>query len=396
MLGRLSTNVKDAPVLLTGASSGIGRELALVLAARGARLVLAARRRPQLDRGADEIAARGGVRPVVVEADLARRGAADALAREALAALGRIDVLINNAGGGVGGSQWAGGDDDAAREAFEVNYWSPLALVRAFVPAMRERGAGAVVNVTSMAQVSTWVGFGAYGATKAALGLATETLRLELSDSPVHVLEAIPGPVDTAVQGETRLVPGIERMLDRVPLGDAAEMARRIVTALERSKPTVIYPRRAAMACLLPAIARADARRHAKRVARETDPEVFEGLLSLVVRTGSQGDPVARQAREAWEHARGRAWGLGRGHPLRPADDPRLGTGRDVEHREVLEHVAVGVAEVDRRRRHPPDHARLGRRRAEERQRLDALVAQPRGGGEHVVEPHVEGDVQGH
>src|SRR3954468_11925150 len=307
MLGRLSTNVKDAPVLLTGASSGIGRELALVLAARGARLVLAARRRPQLDRGADEIAARGGVRPVVVEADLARRGAADALAQEALAALGRIDVLINNAGGGVGGSQWAVGDDDAAREAFEVNYWSPLALVRALVPAMRERGSGAVVNVTSMAQVNTWPAFGAYAATKAALGVATETLRLELSGSGVHVLEAIPGPVDTAVQGEKRLVPGIDRMLARVPLGDAAEMARRIVAGLERRRATVIYPRRAALAYALPTLARADSRRLARRVAGEIDPAALEGLLSLVVRTGSQGDAVARQAREAWEHAHGRA-----------------------------------------------------------------------------------------
>src|SRR4051794_11594764 len=250
---------------------------------------------------------RGAPRRGGAPADLARRGAASALADEAQAALGKVDVLVNNAGGGVGGSQWAVGDHDAAREAFEVNYWSPLALTRALVPGMRERGEGAIVNVTSMAQISTWPAFGAYAATKAALGVATETLRLELSGSPIHVVEAIPGPVDTAVQGETRLVPGIERMLDRVPLGDAAEMARRIVTALERSKPTVIYPRRAAVAYLLPGVARADARRHAKRVARETDPEVLEGLLSLVVRTGSQGDPVARQAREAWEHARGRA-----------------------------------------------------------------------------------------
>src|SRR4051812_20114045 len=244
-------SLSDRGVLLTGASSGIGRELAFVLADRGARLVLTARPPAALGAGADAIARRGHARPAVVAADLAQRGAAAELAEEARAALGAVDVLVNNAGGGVGGAQWSVGDDDAAREAFEVNYWSPLALTRALVPAMRERGAGAVVNVTSLAQVSTWVGFGAYGATKAALGLATETLRLELSDSPVHVLEAIPGPVDTAVQGETRLVPGIERMLDRVPLGDAAEMARRIVTALERSKPTVIYPRRAAMAYLL-------------------------------------------------------------------------------------------------------------------------------------------------
>ena len=296
----------DTNVLLTGASSGIGRELARVLAGRGARLAIAARRRDRLETLADELAATGHPRPAVFAADLSERGAAAALAEGATAALGHVDVLVNNAGGGVGGSQWSVGDDDAAREAFEVNYWSPLALTKALVPAMRERGRGAVVNVTSMAQVNTWPGFGAYGATKAALGLATETLRLELSGSPVHVLEAIPGPVDTAVQGETRLVPGIDRMLGRVPLGDAAEMARRIVTALERGRAHVIYPRRTAVAYHLPSVARRDTRRLAGKVARETDPAVLEGVMSLVVRTGSQGDDVARQAREQWEVSRGR------------------------------------------------------------------------------------------
>lgn len=300
-------SVTGNPVLLTGASSGIGRELALALADRGARLAIAARRTRLLEEVADEIAARGHVRPAVIEADLSRPGGAAALAEEALASLGRVEVLVNNAGGGVGGSQWAVGDADAAREAFEINYWSPLALVAACVPQMRQRGRGAVVNVTSMAQVNTWPVFGAYAATKAALALATETLRLELLGSGVHVLEAIPGPVDTAVQGETRLVPGIGKMLDRVPLGNPAQMARLIVTALERGKSRVIYPRRAGLGYLLPGAARWDTRRLAARVARETDPEVLENLMALVVRTGSNGDPAARMAREAWEAERGRA-----------------------------------------------------------------------------------------
>ena len=166
---------------------------------------------------------------------------------------------------------------------------------------MRERGRGAVVDVTSMAQVNTWAGFGAYAATKAALATATETLRLELTDSGVHVLEVIPGPVDTAVQGETRLAPGIERMIDRVPLGDPAELARLTVRALERGRAQLVYPRRAAFAYALPSLFRRDTRRLARKVARELDPAVLEAFGSLVVRSGSQGDPVAREAREAWE-----------------------------------------------------------------------------------------------
>jgi uncharacterized protein len=293
-------------VLLTGASSGIGRELARELARRGSRLAIAARRRDRLDALAEELVARNLPRPVVLEADLAQRGVARALAETATSALGGIDALVNNAGGGVGGRIGTVGDREEGREAFEVNYWSPLALIHALLPAMRERGSGMVVNVTSMAQVNTWPGFGAYAATKAALSLATETLRLELGGTGVHVLEAIPGPIDTAVQGETRLASGIETMLDRVPLGDAREMARRIVRAMRRRSASVIYPRRAAIAYHFPSVSRWDTRRVAARVTAATDPAVRDALDGLVVRTGSMGDDIARGAREEWERSRGR------------------------------------------------------------------------------------------
>jgi short-subunit dehydrogenase len=291
-------------VLLTGASSGIGRELAKQLAARGARLVVVARRRPQLESLAEEIETAGGARPAVIEADLSARGTAREVATAALEELGEVEVLINNAGGGVGGRIAAVGDRDEAREAFEVNYWSPLALVGALEPPMRERGSGAIVNVTSMGQITTWPGFGAYAATKAALSVATETLAMEMTGTGVHVMEVLPGPVDTAVQGETRLAPGIDRMLGRMPLGDAATMASRIVTGLERGRRRVIYPRLGTVAYLLPALARRDLRRRAARAAREV--EGWDALEGLVVRTGSQGDEINRYAREQWEADRGR------------------------------------------------------------------------------------------
>jgi short-subunit dehydrogenase len=300
-------SVEGSRILVTGASSGIGRELALQLAGKGALLAVAARRRERLQGLAEEIERHGHARPEVIEADLSVRGEAGRVAAEASSALGGVEVLVNNAGGGVGGRICAVGDRDEGREAFEVNYWSPLALAAALVPAMLERGRGAVVNVTSMAQVNTWPGFGAYAATKAALGVATETLRMELEGTGVRVIEAIPGPIDTAVQGETRLAPGIDAMLARVPLGDAAEMARRIVDALEHGRPRVIYPRRAAFAYVFPTLVRRDIRRLAARTARQTDPSVREALEGLVVRTGSMGDDITRHAREEWERSRGRA-----------------------------------------------------------------------------------------
>jgi short-subunit dehydrogenase len=301
-----AVEISDKRLLVTGASSGIGRELARELGARGAALAISARRRTLLEELAEEISGDGIPAPVVLEADLSQTGGARALATKAEEALGRIDVLVNNAGGGVGGRITTVGDREEAREAFEVNYWAPLALIKALVPAMAERGRGAVVNVTSMAQVSTWPGFGAYAATKAALAVATETLAMELADVGVHVMEVIPGPVDTAVQGETRLAPGIERMLDRTPLGDPAVLARLIVRALERGKTRVIYPRRARLAYALPTLVRRDTRRLAARTASEVDPATREALSSMVVRTGSMGDEIAREARRAWERDRGR------------------------------------------------------------------------------------------
>jgi short-subunit dehydrogenase len=302
-----SASIEGSRVLLTGASSGIGRELAKELAGRGAVLALAARRRPLLESLADEIRDKTGGSPALIEVDLSQRDGARELAAASLDALGEVDVLVNNAGGGVGGRIAAVGDRDEAREAFEVNYWSPLALIQALAPAMLERGSGAIVNVTSMGQVSTWPGFGAYAATKAAFSVASETLAMELHGSGVQVMEVLPGPVDTAVQGETRLAPGIERMLKRVPLGDARTMARRIADGLERGRKRVIYPRQAAIAYLFPALVRWDGRRLAARTARELDdPEALEALESLVVRTGSMGDEITRQARDAWEVSRGR------------------------------------------------------------------------------------------
>jgi short-subunit dehydrogenase len=301
---KTTTSIDGRRILLTGASSGIGRELATELAARGATLALAARRRPLLESLASEIASRGGSTPVIFEADLSVRGAARGLAGAARNALGEIDVLINNAGGGVGGRITAVGDRDEPREAFEVNFWSPLALIQALAPEMVGRDRGAIVNVSSMGQITTWPSFGAYAATKGALSVATETLALELQGTGVQVMEVLPGPVDTAVQGETRLAPGIERMLKRVPLGDAATMARRIADGLERGSKRVIYPRRAAFAYLLPALARWAGRRAVAQAGEELGTQ--EALGSLVVRTGSGGDEIARQAREAWEVSRGR------------------------------------------------------------------------------------------
>lgn len=299
-------DLRGRRVLLTGASSGIGRALALRLGEKGARLAVAARRTELLQSLAEEVAAMGAPRPAVLPADLSRRGAAAELAERAVEALGAVDVLINNAGGGVGGSQWAVGDGDAAREAFEVNVWSPVALTAALVPAMRARREGVVVNVTSGAPYgAVWPAFGTYAATKGALVVATAVLRTELASSGVRVLEAMPGAIDTAVQGETRLIPGIEKVIGpRERLGSPDVMARKVVRAIERGRDLVVYPETTRLVYWFPAVARAVVGRMAVRTFADLDPEVREALLGLSIRSGSQGDEAARWAREQWEAAR--------------------------------------------------------------------------------------------
>src|SRR5207247_8354924 len=117
-------------VLLTGASTGIGRQLGRVLAQRGAVLAVAARRRALLDELAADIAAVGGHEPVRLGVDLASRGSAAELAAAARTELGRVEVLINNAGSNLPGCPSAVGARDEAREPFGPHVWRPPGLIR--------------------------------------------------------------------------------------------------------------------------------------------------------------------------------------------------------------------------------------------------------------------------
>ncbi|HYJ00553.1 MAG TPA: SDR family NAD(P)-dependent oxidoreductase [Thermoleophilaceae bacterium] len=284
--------MKGQRVLVTGASSGIGRELARQLAARGALVAIAARSEDRLRGAADEIEATGGSRPWILPVDLSRPGGADALAARALSEMGTVDALVNNAGTSLHGLQWIAGAGDEARELFETNYWSPLALTRALVPPMRERGTGTVVNVTSMIQVAPFPCLGHTCSSKAALAIASQALRMELEGSGVHVVEAPLGVIDTAGSYENRRLPGAERWMKGGPIGTADEAASRIVSAIENGDDRVIYPKRLAIGYALPGLAR----HYAARFARHAEPDE-----SILRRTGSTGDSTQREARAEWE-----------------------------------------------------------------------------------------------
>lgn len=285
--------LQGSKILLTGASGGIGRAAALRLAASGAELALVARRREQLEELADEVEAAGGRRPVVIPADLGVRGRAGAVAQDVLGALGQVDALVNNAGASVQGLTWVAGDRDEARRVFETNFWSPLALAAAIAPGMIERGAGVVVNTGSMVRVSPFPHLGHYSASRAALSLVTQTMRMELGPRGIRVVELALGPVDTAASHENRLLRGVDGWLDGGPrIGKLDAAAAALVAAVEGPAEGIVhYPRVLGVADALPALGR----RFARRTARKAD------LSDQSVR--ADGDPELRASRAEWEKA---------------------------------------------------------------------------------------------
>ena len=189
--------------LVTGASSGIGAELARVFAAGGHELVLAARREARLARLADEIAAAGAPRPTVLGIDLSGREAVRELG-EALSACGlEPSIVVNNAGFGLAGAAAAlGRDEQLAMIDLNVRALTELSL--AFVESLVRHGGG-ILNVASMAAFVPGPGLAVYYATKAYVLSFSQALHQELRPRGVRVTALCPGPVPTEFQGRAGL-----------------------------------------------------------------------------------------------------------------------------------------------------------------------------------------------
>lgn len=247
-------------VLITGASKGIGEAVAREFAARGAALAISARRLEVLESLADSIGVAPATRPLAFAADLSKRGEADKLAAQVLRTFGAVDVLVNNAAVEGIGSYWQSGDSSEARDLFEMNYWSPMALARALIPRMIKKGNGAVVNVSSLGAITPILGTGHYPSTKAALAIATEALRTELASSGVCMILVFPGLVDTPMFRDFRARPNLSENMQRnlrfFPMGKPGGLARVLAKAILRERASVVYPRVYAMTPLLPTLSR--------------------------------------------------------------------------------------------------------------------------------------------
>lgn len=238
--------VHDCVAVLTGASSGIGRALALALAQRGCHLALADVNAAALTETAEQ-ARTHGVRVSEHPLDLANRTSVAALPEAVMAEHGKVDLLINNAGVALGGTF-----DQVSSEDFDwlmsINFDAVVCMTRAFLPLLKQRPAARIVNVSSLFGFISPAGQTAYCASKFAVRGFSNALRLELHGGPVGVTVVHPGGVATAIATSARPPEGVDEAeharklkqaekLLRMPPAKAAQI---ILRGIERDKPRVV------------------------------------------------------------------------------------------------------------------------------------------------------------
>jgi len=227
--------LRGKTVVITGASSGIGRAAAFEMARRGANLVLGARRAEQLEQTA-EACRTLGVSAIAVVTDITE----PEQCRRLIAAASRVDVLVNNAGFAIFDSV-AEADAGELRAMMDTNYFGTLHCTQAVLPQMLARGDGTIVNVSSITGIMGFARMGGYCASKFAVIGLTEALRDEVLGRGVRVALVCPGTTETEffVKAERGKMPGASRLI----LGVKPErVARAICNAAEDGKYRRILP----------------------------------------------------------------------------------------------------------------------------------------------------------
>ncbi|WP_320669716.1 SDR family NAD(P)-dependent oxidoreductase [Patulibacter defluvii] len=227
----------DGAALVTGASSGIGADLARELARRGHGLILVARRADRLEELAEELRQDHGVRVDVLPADLSERdGRNDLLGR--IAGLGlEVDVLLNNAGYGLSG-RFIELDAERQDQMIRLNVEAVHHLARAIAPGMAERKAGAILLLASVAAFQPVFGMSDYAATKAFVLSLGETLHEELKSRGVTVTTLCPGPVKTEFW---EVAGGAQGAAGAKPMWTTSDkVAREAVEGLEKGARVVV------------------------------------------------------------------------------------------------------------------------------------------------------------
>ena len=271
-MGRL-TSYRDRVALVTGASSGIGRLLALGLAERGARVALVARRADALGELAEEIRRAGGAAQAL-PCDVADREQVEACTARALERFGTVDVLVNNAGYGHHRTflEW---DLDDMERMMRVNFLGSLYFTKFLLPQMAERGRGWLVFLSSVAGKIASPEESAYAASKFALQGLAQALSLEVEDAGVHVLIVCPGAIRTPFFDDEALrrMPPVARRGMAEPEG----LVDAIFGALAKGRREITYPRWIASGYLVQALAPGFMRRQVRRATLDAVEERSAG-----------------------------------------------------------------------------------------------------------------------
>ncbi|MGW4059890.1 SDR family NAD(P)-dependent oxidoreductase [Amycolatopsis sp. NPDC004747] len=244
----MSTHFADKVVLVTGASRGIGRAVALAFAREGARLVLAARSAEHLALVAKEVRQLGS-EAVPVPTDVTDPDAVTALVATAITRFGRIDVLVNNAGTGKVGAIGSTDFADNVGHTLRASLFGAIDVTQRVLPVFRRQRSGAIVNMSSVMGRKAFARFGSYAIVMHAVSAFSDSLRQEVAGSGIQVSVIHPALTATDLlrdAAEAEMPPPFRHM---TPLA-ADDVARAVVTAVRRGKRRVVLPRTANMLLL--------------------------------------------------------------------------------------------------------------------------------------------------
>ena len=230
--------LRGTTAVITGATSGIGRETALGFARAGAHIVVAGRRKQRLKELVSEIEAKGG-EALAVPTDVADLAQVERLIDKAVERFGRIDTLVNNAGVGIA-ARFSEMTLEDFRRVMDVNFWGAVYACKAVVPRMRaQAGGGVIINVSSILGKRGMPFETAYCASKFALAGFSEALRTEVMADAIDVSTIFPGVVETEIFESAANQTGLEAP-SYLPKFPAKEMARIIVQDARFPQPEIV------------------------------------------------------------------------------------------------------------------------------------------------------------
>ncbi len=251
--------IKGETVLVTGASSGIGKACAEAFAKKGARVIITSRTLSALKAVAEELSSKYGVEILPVALDVRDRKAVQKTVEELPEEWKRIDILVNNAGLALGLEKLHEGNIDDWETMIDTNVKGLLYMSRAVVPGMVDRGYGQVINISSTAGIQAYANGGVYCATKSAVHVLSDALRIDTVDKPIRVTNIQPGMVETnfsvvRFKGDTERASGFYKGIKPLSGADIADtviyaasvpehvqITELTVTPINQATGTVIY-----------------------------------------------------------------------------------------------------------------------------------------------------------